>query len=167
MINSYKIDKGVLVPLEKKAIKSQGGFRRALWGIFGAIWVVVILLFAKFVKNPATEITLCSIIVAYCLYKVLLDAGVRAFFRYLILSKQVGGSSWTRVVAFEDDYIAVNDENIKRTYKYTQIKEIAQNDGYIVLILYGKQMIWLKADGFVDTTLEEIVALISVKREYS
>ena len=167
MKNSYEINKGTFIALEKKAIRTFGAFGRVLWLIFGVLWACAIVVFAKNVENPATEIALCSVIVAYCLYKVLLDAHARAYFRYFVLSKQNGKSSWTRTIAFEDDYIAFNDENIERTYKYTEIKEIAQNGSYIALVLYGKKIIWLKEDAFVDTTLAEVVAKITTKREYA
>jgi hypothetical protein len=70
-----------------------------------------------------------------------------------------------RQIAFESDYIAIKDESKERTYKYTDIKEIGQNEGYIAVILRTKQVLWLGTDAFVETTLEEVIALISVKRE--
>ena len=71
-----------------------------------------------------------------------------------------------RTIAFESEYIAIKDESREQAYKYADIKEIGQNEAYIALVLHSKQVIWLRADGFVGTTLEEVVALISVKREY-
>lgn len=166
MRNEYEISRGVFVPLERKAILMRGAFARVLWALFGALWVGVIIIFAKNVENPVAEIVLCSVIVAYSLYKVLLDASVRAWFRFFVLSRQIGKSSWVRTIAFESEYIAIKDESREQAYKYADIKEIGQNEAYIALVLHSKQVIWLRADGFVGTALEEVVALISVKREY-
>lgn len=167
MKNEYEVSKAVFIPLERKAILMHSAFARVLWALFGALWIGIIIIFAKNVENPVAEIVLCSIIVAYCLYKVLFDAVARAWFRFFVLSRQIGKSHWVRQIAFESDYIALKDESKESTYKYTDIKEIGQNEGYIAVILRTKQVLWLKADGFIDTTLEEVIALISVKREYA
>ncbi len=167
MKNEYQMDKSTFVPLEKSAISSQRMLGKILWLLFAILWGGVIAFFAVAISNPTVEIILCSLIIAYCLYKIFLDAYVVALFRFFILSKRVGKSSWTRRVELMDDCIAVFDENVQATYKYSQIKEIGQNNGFIALILRTKQVVWLKADGFGDKTLNDALAFITIKREYN
>lgn len=166
MENKYQMSKSTFVPLEKRLIASQRTLSRVLWALFALIWCGVIAFFAISVSNPVVEILLCSLIVAYCLYKVLFSAHVSALLRFFILSKRVGKREWTRRVVFESDKIDVFDDEEQESYKYSQIKEIGQNNGFIALILYNKQCIWLKNDGFGDKTLNDALAFITIKREY-
>ena len=136
-----------------------------LWFFFALLWGGAIVLFLKILRSPGVEVTLCSLVIVFCFYKILFDSYARANFRYFIWKARTGKREWTRTVTLEDEYIAVLDGDYQSTYKYSQIKEITQFEGNIAFIMYGKQSFVLDADGFVGCTVEEFLAKVVVKKE--
>lgn len=165
MKNEYTVTKSEYVVLERKAILLGSSFIRFLWLIFGALWIGGIFFFNAIVQNPSAEITLCALCAAYCAYKAFLEAFVRAFFRYKILSKRAGAKEWKRTVTLNESNIAVTDGESTEHYEYSHIKEIAKIEGFIAVITIKKEFIWLSDSGFVDCTRNDFLAKLVVKQE--
>jgi len=165
MKNEYTVTKEQAVVNERLSLLLGKGLLRALWALFGIIWICVIIFLYKILENPVTEIILCVLIAVFCAYKAFFDAFVRASIRYKLMARRVGKSEWVREIALNDEQITVYDGEVRSAYKYSQIKEIAKYEGFIALITVNNQFIWLKDDGFKGCTRDDFLAKIVVKKE--
>lgn len=155
--NKYEVNKEVMMdwgrhPLSKGQQRVQTGFR-ILWLVFAVFCLFNLI--SAFMAQAGAFVFFYSILLVFCLYRVLWRNKLVIGKQYQILSKAQGQPSWERTIRL-DDKIRVYDGNNSSEFQYSQVTGTVEDSRYIALLLGTGQGIRLEKDAFTMGNAQEL-----------